>query len=795
MRIKFCGRNNPMRILLNNAFLIVAIFVLTPYVIAHFDPYETIGVRKDASLEQIKKAYRELAKRLHPDSSNLDEDEASRRFIELNKAFSILKDPQKRSRYDQFGDTDEGRNRRGGFGGHQHQNRQTREYWSNSNGYRTFTFYSTSESQLSKKSINSHRFQNEYARESKTKPFLIFFYSDFCPSCKMIEGTWIKIVDELAKYHIGSFTINVHHEPQLAYDLGVQSIPYLACMIDGKVKSYHPSDLSRLSLGSTVKFIKSILPSNLYQPLLYEKDQDRFIAFNPKQNKLSAILFSNDSNLKLRHLLIAYALKDYYRFGLISTNQASYTEFSRKYNITIGDQSKKSNLLVFDEDITKPKYNIPLKTDEFDMSKLRDILRSWPYTKLPRLTSQLVFDDLCIYPIPKDQMRFARRLCVILFTTEQPATQLHRENLIEFIEQNGLAQDSKVVFSYIDTNKQKDFVGSLLSEINPLASGETIETKIILLERHPSDYRKATYRWLNSNWNSDSPDELERAKIELIEMIQIYKSGQYLLKDKVALVNLQDEEGLSFLFRIGSRIVDYVQYITSRESFFTIVILLVCALITSIFLYQMPVSNLQEADSIIDSAGSARANRAQANYNDINIIELKAETYFGMILLLRPGYQSIILLTDQQSKDALLVKFKKAVWPYRRNKTLLFGYLCLDKNLDWYRSLWEEVLEVDFNNLNKKNCIGTVLALNGFKKYIRVYHAKHHEIDRYNDETDNDGAFLGFDEDDTEASSVATSGTIYTVDNLLDRLPIWLDKTFDGITKKYYLTEWPNDIK
>ena len=61
-----------------------------------------------------------------------------------------------------------------------------------------------------------------------------------------------------------------------------------------------------------------------------------------------------------------------------------------------------------------------------------------------------------------------------------------------------------------------------------------------------------------------------------------------------------------------------------------------------------------------------------------------------------------------------------------------------------------ESFHVDDLNVNKKNCIGTVLSMNGFKKCFRVYHAKHHEIDYYDNETDNDGSFLGFNDDDDD---------------------------------------------
>lgn len=66
------------------------------------DYYETLGVQKGASAEEIKKAYRKLAMKYHPDQ-NKDSKEAEAKFKEINEAYDVLKDEQKRSAYDRFG--------------------------------------------------------------------------------------------------------------------------------------------------------------------------------------------------------------------------------------------------------------------------------------------------------------------------------------------------------------------------------------------------------------------------------------------------------------------------------------------------------------------------------------------------------------------------------------------------------------------------------------------------------------------------------------------------------------------
>ena len=67
------------------------------------DPYEVLQVQRNASTEEIKKSYRRLAREFHPDA-NPDDPDAEEKFKEVAFAYEILSDPEKRSRYDRFGD-------------------------------------------------------------------------------------------------------------------------------------------------------------------------------------------------------------------------------------------------------------------------------------------------------------------------------------------------------------------------------------------------------------------------------------------------------------------------------------------------------------------------------------------------------------------------------------------------------------------------------------------------------------------------------------------------------------------
>src|SRR6056300_979136 len=68
------------------------------------DYYEVLGVKKDSSAQDIKKVYRKLAMKYHPDRNKGDK-EAEEKFKKISEAYAVLSDPEKRQQYDTFGES------------------------------------------------------------------------------------------------------------------------------------------------------------------------------------------------------------------------------------------------------------------------------------------------------------------------------------------------------------------------------------------------------------------------------------------------------------------------------------------------------------------------------------------------------------------------------------------------------------------------------------------------------------------------------------------------------------------
>ena len=80
----------------------------------------------------------------------------------------------------------------------------------------------------------------------------------------------------------------------------------------------------------------------------------------------------------------------------------------------------------------------------------------------------------------------------------------------------------------------------------------------------------------------------------------------------------------------------------------------------------------------------------------------------------------MVLVLNRETKDTLAPKFFKAMWPYRRNRTLNFAYMFIEKGQSWFLDILQQATDAAYRDqeVNPRNVIGTVLALNGHRRLV-----------------------------------------------------------------------------
>ncbi|XP_013775072.1 dnaJ homolog subfamily C member 16-like isoform X2 [Limulus polyphemus] len=783
----------------SNEFLIFIISIIL-VVQGLRDPYKTLGVKSSASVQEIKQAYKRLVRQWHPDKN--EEPGTESRFIEINKAYELLMDPERKQLFDRQGTIEDIPNfrRRPDYS---QIHRFEFDPFDSFFNHGEFKFTFDEGSIYHKYTITSRAYENHIIPASTIRPYLIFFYDQLCAPCIHTEPIWQKIASELEPIGVGLAAIHMQNEPALAKKLGVNSLPYLIGVIDGR-HIHYKNDL--LSFRKIIEFTRKLFP---YKTVVNVKDNSLEKFLNGwSDNKVRALFFSQVEPPRLRYLLLAYQYNTHASFGFIKLGSPGIDETCRHYGVN----KQMDSLLVFNENVTSPVATLSM--GELAPQTMRDVLEANKFLLLPRLSSQHLFDQLC----PPEAAKSRKQLCVILITQNTQTHDPYRAVMRDFIQYSTYPRE-KVRFMFIFKEKQEEFV-------NALSTGEGAPEKpdlhVVILWRQEFD--KVRYQWLEAKW-SIKPDAMNNTKKKLEENLQQLIQTTEGLPYHAKVASLSDEQARGLFSRIVNRLIimgDVLRDNISRQEVLpAISVVLSVAFIIIVgyvmsYLVQLEEQNIQEKYRREGKQPPGVCGKSREEHK-LNIHELRGETYNGLVRLLKPGFRTIVLLVDKESKSKLLPKFYKIVYPYRKNKSLMFAFLMVEKNLDWYRRILLQTLgESRELNINPKNCIGTVLSLNGHRKYFCVYHAKHaeprkgHSSFKQSKKVDGiSGDFMGFEESysESESSDIEAGGFLKREDDdvesynilfqehLLDRLSNWLDRLFEGTTQRYYIQYWPENMK
>ncbi|XP_054263700.1 dnaJ homolog subfamily C member 16-like [Macrosteles quadrilineatus] len=749
------------------------------------DPYKTLGIPKSSTVPEIKKAYKQLAKEWHPDKN--DDPSAEDKFVEITQAYELLTDPERRKQFDTFGRMEEPRPR------HEYRRYDPVDDLFAGTGFR-FQYSDRDITLFHKLSITTRAFENMLVPKSYRTPYLILFYSDWCFACLQVEPVWRRIMEELEPIGVGIATAHAENEPMLARRVSIHSLPCLIILVDGKPIVYKES---LFSVQKVVEFVRNKLPYRLIQSVT-DDGLDEFLA-GWVDNKVRALVFQRQGPVRLRYLLTAFAYRDRVAFAFVQTNTAKGEAVRARLQVPPDMDS----LLLFNENTERPvasvsMINIPVQT-------LQDVINSNKYLLLPRLSSQELLDALC----PASPRK---RLCVLLVSQNTPHHEPHRQSLRRFAQEANYAD--KVCFMYIFQERQVEFVHALLS-------GESSPGQPLVAILWRRDQKHIRYEWLpeGQDWASynTTKQHLEPAIERLLRATQA-------MTHEAVIGELIDEQAQGIISKVITKLLityDILRDNLDKEHILPVVSVIATVVVILAAGYLMAyLMKLEETRVQEEFASKPRKGKTAVYQPSLKLHELRAETYNGLVRLLRPGCRTILLLLDTQSRPVLLPKFHKHVWPYRKNKTLMFAHLNLDRGLSWYKELLQLSLAESRDqplNVNPRNCIGTVLSLNGLRKYFCMYHAKHPEclgtkgtrrMKRMTKQLSVDpaGSFMGFDETDSEESDlsdveqglkpITQNGDKYShvifQENLLDGLPNWLDRLFEGTTHRYYINYWPD---
>lgn len=259
--------------------------------------YEILGVRRDVSEAELKRAYKKLALKWHPDKNIDNKEEAERNFKEIAEAYTILSDPAKRRQYDQFGKEgvesgDPNAGGGGNFGGwpggggggfrfnFNGQRMDPHDVFNNMFGNDFFggggggfggrgggrgggapqpPMYDRSDPV---KILTYSKFPDENARNF----WLVEFYAPWCGHCRRLKPEWVELARNPGVLRVGA--VNCDDEQQLCQQFEVQSYPTIMLMVKGHGIPY---DENKMTHKAIKHWALSHLPSYLSQ-LQNDKD-------------------------------------------------------------------------------------------------------------------------------------------------------------------------------------------------------------------------------------------------------------------------------------------------------------------------------------------------------------------------------------------------------------------------------------------------------------------------------------------------------------------------------------------
>lgn len=271
-----------------------------------YDPYKILGLTRQATLQEIRRAYKNLAKEWHPDKSS--KPNAETKFVEIKQAYELLADTDRRKAFDLHGITNEDSHLYRDQHDYSQYGRFAPDPFEEFFGHRFH--FDQDISIYHKLSITTKYYETNILPKSKTTPHILMFYSDWCFSCMKASGAFKKMIDALEPLGMVFATVNAGHENNLLRKLGVHSLPCIILVLDEKPYVYKESVFS---VQKVVDFIRQKLPYKLI-PNIRDDNLNKFLS-GWNDNRVRALLLEPRVIPRLRYLITAFHYRHRVAFG------------------------------------------------------------------------------------------------------------------------------------------------------------------------------------------------------------------------------------------------------------------------------------------------------------------------------------------------------------------------------------------------------------------------------------------------------------------------------------------------
>lgn len=314
-------------------FHFIFILIIIPLVFTA-NYYEILGVPKDADTATIKKAFKKLSLKYHPDKNRQNTEKTKEKFTEIINAYETLKDPKKRKKYDLQGEEEIKYSERKQNTANFKKNYDFEEFFSDY--FSKFNFRGSKESKKEKKDYENHNSQ-EYD-EAKNEDFfslslvfeldlgslryffnrkevwLILFYKSNQKTSQTLKPIWL---DLSTKYN-GIFrvaAVNCFKEKEICNsEFKVKTYP--------TIKGYHQAKASKgilyndqsITIEGLAKFANSLMKDNVEK--VSNINYESFFRIHP--NKFKILVFSKKQNASILLKSLALSLADSMKFGLVN---------------------------------------------------------------------------------------------------------------------------------------------------------------------------------------------------------------------------------------------------------------------------------------------------------------------------------------------------------------------------------------------------------------------------------------------------------------------------------------------